>query len=93
MRLVGWSVGRERGFGLDVGVYLDDGDMEERAAEADGQGRGGHDGGAGQEPHGHGERGHLVPARDDPRLQRHEQPCTDTKHGVSQLVQDFTTVP
>jgi len=56
--------------------YLDDGDVEERAAEADGEGGGGHDGRAGQEPHGHGERRHLVPARDDPRLQRHEQPCT-----------------
>ena len=76
--LCGWLVlvGRE-GF-----VYLDDGDMEERAAEADGQGGGGHDGRAGQEPHGHGERGHLVPARDDPWLQRHEQPCM---HGGSDV--------
>lgn len=66
--------------------YLDDGDVEERAAEADGKGGGGHDGRAGQEPHGHGERGHLVPARDYPWLQRHEQPCTeegDVTRGVS----------
>jgi hypothetical protein len=45
------------------------------AAEADGDGGGGHHGRARQEPHGHGERCPLVPARDDPRLQRHEQTC------------------
>jgi hypothetical protein len=58
-----------------VGFYLHDSDAEERAAEAYGDGGGGHDGRAGQEPHHHGERRHLVPARDDPRLQRHEQTC------------------
>jgi hypothetical protein len=77
VRLCGWSVGREVFWcGSGLVFYLDDGDVEERAAEADGEGGGGHDGRAGQEPHGHGERRHLVPARDDPRLQRHEQPCT-----------------
>jgi hypothetical protein len=55
--------------------YLDDGDVQKRAAEAHGEGRGRHHGRPGQEAHGHGERRHLVPARDDPRLQRHEQPC------------------
>jgi hypothetical protein len=58
-----------------VGLYLDDSDAKERAAEADGDGGGGHDGRPGQEPHHHGERRHLVPARDDPRLQSHEQTC------------------
>ena len=80
VRLCGWSVGWVVRFLVVVWVwflgYLDDGDVEERAAEADGEGGGGHDGRAGQEPHGHGERRHLVPARDDPRLQRHEQTCT-----------------
>jgi len=80
VRLCGWSVGLDRevfgGGRVCFFFYLDDGDVEERAAEADGEGGGGHDGRAGQEPHGHGERRHLVPARDDPRLQRHEQPCT-----------------
>jgi len=56
--------------------YLDDGDVQKRAPEAHGEGRGRHHGRPGQEAHGHGERRHLVPARDDPRLQRHEQPCT-----------------
>lgn len=74
--------------GFVLFVYLDDGDVEERAAEADGQGGGGHDGRAGQEPHGHGERGHLVPARDDPWLQRHEQPCM---HGQSDVTSSVGT--
>jgi len=56
--------------------YLDDGDVQKRAAEAHGEGRGGHNGRTGQEAHRHGERRHLVPARDDPGLQRHEQPST-----------------
>jgi hypothetical protein len=56
--------------------YLDDGDVQKRAAEAHGEGRGRHNRRTGQEAHRHGERRHLVPARDDPRLQRHEQPCT-----------------
>lgn len=59
--------------------YLDEGDVQERAAEPDGEGGGEHDGRAGEEAHGHGVRRHLVPARDDPGLQRHEQPCTNTR--------------
>jgi hypothetical protein len=63
--------------------YLDDGDVQKRAAEAHGEGRGRHNGRTGQEAHRHGERRHLVPARDDPGLQRHEQPCTTPRPGDS----------
>ncbi|BAS80872.1 Os02g0743450 [Oryza sativa Japonica Group] len=58
---------------------LDNGDVQERATESDGEGRRRHHGRPGQEPHRHGVRRHLVPARDDVRLQRHEQ--TETEHG------------
>lgn len=56
--------------------YLDNGDLQERPAEADGEGRGGHDDGAGDEADEHGVDGGGAAAREDPRLQRHEQSCT-----------------
>lgn len=51
---------------------LNNGDAEEGAAEADGEGGAGHDSRADEEPHGHGESCLLVPASYDPWLQRHE---------------------
>jgi hypothetical protein len=68
------------------GAYLDDGDVEEDAAQTDGDGGGGHDRGACDEPDAHRDGRQLVPARDDPRLQRHEQAWNNRgKGGGSEL--------
>lgn len=69
-----------------TGAYLDDGDVEEDAAQTDGDGGGGHDRGACDEPDAHRDGRQLVPARDDPRLQRHEQAWNNRgKGGGSEL--------
>lgn len=60
-------------------AHLDDGHVEERPAQADGERGGGHDGGAREEPDGHREGGDGVAAGDDSRLQRHEQPWAPQK--------------
>jgi hypothetical protein len=65
--------------------YLNDGDAQERAAEADGGGRGGHDGGAEEEADCHGDGRDGVPAGDDLGLQGHEEPCA----AAQELLQDM----
>jgi hypothetical protein len=67
--------------------YLNDGDAQERAAEADGGGRGGHDGGAEEEADCHGDGRDGVPAGDDLGLQGHEEPCA----AAQELLQKFRT--
>lgn len=59
----------------DALINLHNRDVEEAAAEANGDGGRGHDGGAGKKPHGHGEGRHRVTAGDYLRLKGHEQTC------------------
>jgi len=63
--------------------YLNNGDAQERASEADGSGRGGHDGGAEEEANCHGDGRDLVSAGDDLGLHGHEEPWAGSKRIIA----------
>lgn len=62
-----------------IWIYLHNGDPQKGPSEADGQGRGGHDGRAGEEADGHGDACGAPSARDELRLQRHKQSWPQSK--------------
>lgn len=55
------------------GTYLHNGDVKEGPAEANDNGSHGHHSRAGEEPHGHGERGDRIPTCDYLGLKSHKQ--------------------
>lgn len=58
-----------------VKFYLNDCNVKEGTAEANGNGSGSHDSWTGEKPNGHGKCCNRVAASDDFRLESHEQTC------------------